>query len=180
LSINWQADDPNGDQLVYSLFLKAEDEQEWHLLKKQLHETSFVVEPNTLAEGKYVARLVASDEESNSPSTARQTELLSAPFWVDNTPPQVKASAKNITPAGTEVHFQVESNIAPLRSAEFSIDGKEWRNVNSDDGIVDSRLETFTISKLALEPGEHIVALRAYDSAGNTGIGKAVVYVPHH
>lgn len=176
--ISWQADDPNGDQLVYSLYLKATDEREWHLLKNQLHETSFTLEPYALADGQYVARLVASDEASNSPRTARAAELVSAPFWIDNSPPRVKVLSQTVTSAGAEVHFQVQSNTAPLRSAEVSTDNKEWRNLDSDDGIVDSRLETFTVKNLKLEPGEHIIALRAYDTAGNAGLGKAVIRIP--
>ena len=173
--LSWQADDPNGDQLVYALYLKARDEAEWHLLKDKLRETNYTLDVNALPEGEYTARLVASDEESNSPENARQAELVSAPFWIDNSPPRVKLLSQQITSAGVELHFQAESNISPLRSAEVCRDGKEWRDIHSDDGIVDSRLETFTVTDLKLGPGEHIVLLRAYDTAGNVGVGKAVV-----
>jgi len=173
--LSWQADDPNGDQLVYTLYLKARDETEWHLLKDKLRDMNYTLDVSSLPEGEYTARLVASDEESNSPDNARQAELVSAPFWIDSSPPQVKLLSQQITSAGVELHFQAESNMSPLRSAEFSQDGKEWRDIHSDDGIVDSRLETFTVTSLKFGPGEHIVLLRAYDTAGNVGVGKAVV-----
>ena len=173
--LSWQADDPNGDQLVYALYLKARDEAEWHLLKDKLRDTNYTLDVNALPEGEYTARLVASDEESNSPENARQAELVSAPFWIDNSPPRVKLLSQQITSVGVELHFQAESNISPLRSAEVCRDGKEWRDIHSDDGIVDSRLETFTVTDLKLGPGEHIILLRAYDTAGNVGVGKAVV-----
>ena len=175
--LSWQADDPNGDQLVYALYLKARDEAEWHLLKDKLRDTNYTLDVNALPEGQYTARLVASDEESNSPDTARQAELVSTPFWIDNSPPQVKLLSQQITSAGVELHFQAESNISPLRSAEVCRDGKEWRDIHSDDGIVDSHLETFTVTDSKLGPGEHVVLLRAYDTAGNVGVGKAVVRV---
>ncbi|PYU97737.1 MAG: hypothetical protein DMG26_20540 [Acidobacteria bacterium] len=54
-------------------------------------------------------------------------------------------------------------------------DGKEWRDLNSDDGIVDSPRETFTVKVAKLEPGEHVITLRVYDTAGNAGVGKAVI-----
>jgi len=175
---SWQAEDPNGDQLVYSLYVRAADEQEWHLLKDKLRQTnSYQLEANTLADGKYVARLVASDEDSNPPALARRAELSSAPFWVDNTPPEVQVLRQAATPAGFEVQFRVEDATSPLRSAEAALDGKEWRDVYADDGIIDSRIETFTVKGVRLEPGEHIVTLRAYDTAGNAGLGKAVVRV---
>jgi len=175
--LSWQADDPNGDQLVYALYLKARDETEWHLLKDKLRDTNYTLDVNSLPEGEYAARLVASDEESNPPDSARQAELVSAPFWIDNSPPRVKLLSQQMTSAGVELHFQAESNMSPLRGAEISRDGKEWTDIHSDDGIVDSRLETFTVTGLRLGPGEHIVLLRAYDMAGNLGVGKALVRV---
>ena len=176
--LSWQADDPNGDQLVYALYLKASDETEWHLLKDKLRDTNYTLDVNALPEGEYAARLVASDEESNSPDTAREAELVSAPFWVDNSPPRVRLLSQKVTAARVELHFQAQSNISPLRSAEVRADGGEWRDIPSDDGIVDSRLETFTVTEFQLGPGEHVVLLRAYDTAGNVGVGKAVVRVP--
>jgi len=178
VTLTWQADDPNGDQLMYAIFVKAADEQEWHLLKDKLRQTTYTIEPNSLADGKYVARLVASDEESNPPGMVRRSELLSAPFWVDNTPPDIQILKQTAGTEGAQVQFQVEDSTSPLRSAETSTDGKEWRDLLSEDGVVDSRKETFTVKVSKLEPGEHIVFLRAYDTAGNVAVGKAVVRVP--
>ena len=75
ITLTWQADDPNGDQLIYALYLKATDEREWHLLKDKIHQTNYTIDPNTLADGKYVARLVASDEESNPPSLGAKIRI---------------------------------------------------------------------------------------------------------
>jgi len=177
VTLNWQADDPNNDVLVYSLYVKGTDEQEWHLLKDKLRQTNYTIDPSTLPDGKYVARLVASDEDSNPPEKARKSELLSAPFWVDNTPPQVRVLRENVTAGSAEVLFAVEDSTSPLRSAETSIDGKDWKDLRSDDGIVDSQKETFTVRPSKLEAGEHVVSLRAYDTAGNVGVGKAVLHI---
>ncbi|HXJ96301.1 MAG TPA: hypothetical protein VMT20_25980 [Terriglobia bacterium] len=174
-TFNWQADDPNGDRLVYSLYLKAADERDWHLVKDRLHETSYTLDPNAIPDGEYQARLVASDEESNPPSQARRSELVSSPFWIDNTPPRVDVTEQHLEGMSAEVHFRASSNLSPLRSAETSLDGGEWRPVGADDGIIDSRTESFTIRLSSLGPGEHQLLLRAYDIAGNTGIGKAVL-----
>jgi len=177
VTLSWQADDPNNDLLTYSLYVKATDEQEWHLLKDKLRQTNYTIEPGSLPDGKYVAKLVASDEDSNPPELARKSELLSAPFWVDNTPPQVRVLRQSVTVGAAEIQFEAEDGTSPLRGAETSIDGKEWKTVLSDDGIVDSRKETFTIRLSKLEPGEHVVLVRAYDTAGNLGVGKAVLRI---
>ena len=177
-TISWQADDPNGDQLVYALYVKAEDEQEWHLVKDKLHQAFYSLDPDSLADGKYLARLVASDEESNPPSTARKTELLSAPFWIDNTPPEIRILKQAVTGNSVDVQFQAEDAISPLRAAQTTTDDKDWDNLLSDDGVVDSRVETFTVRVHNLAPGEHVIALRVSDTAGNVGVGKAVVRIP--
>jgi hypothetical protein len=177
VTLSWQADDPNNDQLVYSLYVKASDEREWHLLKDKLHQTNYTIDPSTLPDGKYVAKLVASDEDSNPPELARKSELLSAPFWVDNTPPQVRVLRETVTAGTGEVVFEVEDSASPLRSAQTSVDGKEWKELLSDDGIVDSRKETFTVRLSKLEAGEHVVSLRAYDTSGNVGVGKTVLHI---
>ncbi|MGD0694588.1 MAG: hypothetical protein ABSB82_07000 [Terriglobia bacterium] len=177
-TISWQADDPNGDQLVYSLYVKAEDEQEWHLVKDKLRQSFYSLEPDSLVDGKYVARLVASDEESNPPATARKTELLSAPFWIDNTPPEIRVLKQAVMGDAVEVQFRAEDATSPLRAAQTATDAKDWDNLLSDDGVVDSRIETFTVRVHNLGPGEHIIALRVSDTAGNVGVGKAVVRIP--
>lgn len=176
--LSWQADDPNGDTLVYSLYVKGADENEWHLLKDKLHQTQYILDAGELPDGKYTARLVASDQQANPPSLARQTELLSAPFWIDNTPPEVQVLNQKVVGDGAEVHFKAQDAISPLRAAELSIDGNDWQNLTSDDGIVDSRTETFTVRTGKLAPGEHLIVLRAFDTAGNAGLGKAVVHIP--
>jgi len=177
ITLTWQADDPNGDQLIYTIYVKATDEREWHLLKDKIHQTTYTIDPTALADGKYVARLVASDEESNPLKLARKSELLSAPFWVDNTPPEVDVIKQTVTGTGVMVQFSAEDGSSPLRSGEVSLDGQEWRDILSDDGIVDSRKETFTVEFSHLAPGEHVLVLRATDTSGNTGVGKAIVRI---
>jgi hypothetical protein len=178
VTLTWQADDPNGDQLTYALYVKAADEQQWHLIKSKLLQNTFTLEADSLADGRYLARLVASDSESNPPGMSRETELVSAPFWIDNTPPMVTLLNQKVGSDGSEIHFQAEDNTSPLRTAEFATDGGDWKNIYSDDGIVDSRRESFTVKLGHLAPGEHIVTLRAYDTAGNAGVGKTVARVP--
>ncbi|HVB29382.1 MAG TPA: two-component regulator propeller domain-containing protein [Terriglobia bacterium] len=178
VTLTWQADDPNGDSLAYSIYVKSTDEKSWHLVKDKIKSNSYTIDPSSLADGQYVARLVASDAPSNPPSTARQDVMLSAPFWVDNTPPEVSMVRKVVKAGETVVQFRAEDATSPLHNAQSSIDGHGWKEIESDDGIIDSRTETFTVKAQDLAPGEHVIALRAYDTAGNAGVGKAVVEIP--
>lgn len=174
-TLSWQAEDPNGDRLVYTLYLKAADEKEWHLLKDKIHDTSYTLDPSAVPDGEYAARLVASDEESNPPAMVRRSEMVSAPFWIDNTPPRIEVTEQRAQGSSIEVHFKAISDLSPLRSAEISIDGTDWQPVRPDDGIMDSRSEDFTAKFDGVKAGEHLVLLRTADIAGNIGVGKAVV-----
>jgi hypothetical protein len=178
ITLTWQASDPNGDPLIYSIYLKAADEEQWHLLKKSLRETSYQIPPHTLPDGEYQARLVASDELANPPGKALKNESLSGTFWVTNTPPVVRVLKQEANSSGAVIHFQAAGHEAPLDRAEYSADGRRWVNLTSDDGMVDSRQEAFTIKLAGLVPGEHVISLRVHDTAGNVGLGKCVVEIP--
>jgi len=178
VTLTWKATDPNDDTLEYSLYLKSSDETKWHLVKDKIKLTSYTLDHSTLADGQYTAMLVASDAPSNPPAAAREDRILSTPFWIDNTPPAVTVEHAETKGKRAVVQFSVEDMTSPLHNAQSSVGGDHWQEINSDDGIIDSRSETFTVKTGDLEPGEHVITLRAYDMAGNVGIGKAVVEIP--
>jgi len=176
-SFSWDVEDSNGDDLVYSVYFRGEKESEWRLLKKEVEEKFFTLEADTLPDGKYLIRVVASDSPSNPKSTALTGELTSTLFVIDNTPPQVQVLSQGIEKKSAWVKFKAVDSVSALRKAEFSINGTEWENVFSKDGIIDSKTEEFEISLESLEAGEHTVALRVYDSSGNVGIGKVILQI---
>lgn len=175
--ISWRATDPNHDHLVYSLYIKSRSEQSWHLLQDKLRASEFSLPTDALPDGSYRVRLVASDSPSNPPDKALTASLESAPFWVDNTPPVVRLTGKDVRGQTAVVRFKAESKAAPLDRAQFSEGENRWKDVVSDDGIVDSQQESFTIHLDSLTPGEHVISLRAFDTSGNVGVGSAVIQV---
>lgn len=177
INISWQASDPNHDRLVYDLYIKSANERSWHLLKGKLDTDTFNIPPDTLADGEYQVRLVASDSPSNPPGEALETGLASAPFWVDDTPPEIHVVRAEVNGQQAVIHFRAVSQGSPLHNAEVTAGENQWHQVLSDDGIIDSREETFTIKFNHLKPGEHAVSLRATDTAGNVGVGSAVVEI---
>lgn len=177
IAISWIAEDPNHDQLTYSLDIKSADEQQWHLLKANLKDAHYALAPDSLADGEYQVRLKASDQASNPPESALRTELVSAPFWVDNTPPEIRVLSRQVQGQSAVIRFEAQSKSAPLRKAEVSTGENQWKAIVSDDGIVDSQQEDFTVKLQKLAAGEHVVVLRVYDTSGNSGVGKAVVEI---
>ncbi|HEV2245625.1 MAG TPA: hypothetical protein VGW37_03150, partial [Terriglobia bacterium] len=149
----------------------------WHLVKEKIKGTSYILDHSTLADGQYTAMLVATDDLSNPPATAREDRMLSTPFWIDNTPPAVSVAHSEVKGTHAVVQFRVEDTTSPLHKAQSSSGDNGWQEINSDDGIIDSQIETFTVRTGDLSPGEHVITLRAYDMAGNVGVGKAVVEI---
>ncbi len=75
LQISWQADDPDGDKLSYSLYFRGEDEREWKLLRADISENTYLLDGDVLADGRYFFRVVASDRPSNAAEQARQVGI---------------------------------------------------------------------------------------------------------
>jgi hypothetical protein len=180
MQVSWQADDPDGDKLAYTLYFRGEDEREWKLLRANFSENTYPLDADSLADGRYYFRVVASDRPSNAADQARQTELVSAPVLIDNTPPVVTASAprhvgNNVGMAIVEIDVDAEDRASDLRRCEYSIDAQPWLPVEAVDGITDSPRERFLIRMENFPAGEHVVVVRVYDSAGNAGLAKVVV-----
>jgi len=174
-SISWQAEDPDGDKLTAQVYFRGEGENEWKLLKENLSESYVTLDADALADGVYQVKVVVSDAPSNPQSAAREAEMISAPFLIDNTPPLVRHTSIERSGDRVIVKFDAQDAASMLRRAEYSLDAGPWTPVYSDDGIIDSKSESFSVPLEKLKPGEHLVTLRVIDSAGNAGLAKAVV-----
>jgi hypothetical protein len=175
MTIVWQAEDPDGDRLVYNLYFRSEDASQWMLLKSGMHENSITFDGDILADGKYFFRVVASDRDANPPPTAREAQLTSAPVMIDNTPPVVTIGQVRYANGTAHVEFNAVDTASPLRHCEYSIDAQSWVPVQAADGVIDSLREKFVLDLPGLSPGEHLLVLRAADSANNSGLAKVVL-----
>jgi hypothetical protein len=59
-----------------------------------------------------------------------------------------------------------------IKSAAYSLDGREETALRPDDLIFDSTNETFTVELSGLGKGSHSLLLRAQDEAKNTSVLK--------
>src|ERR1043166_2517577 len=175
IQISWQADDPDGDRLMYSLYFRGEDEREWKLLRANMNENTYLLDADVFADGRYFFRVVASDRPANPANLAREAELVSAPVLIDNTPPVVTAGPPRRSGNAIEIDVDAEDRGSVLRRCEFSVDAGPWSPVEAADGVTDSARERFNIRIDHLPPGEHLIAIRVYDIANNAGLTKVVV-----
>jgi hypothetical protein len=175
ITVAWQAEDPDGDRLVYNAYFRGEGETQWKVLRSDTHENSVTFDADVLADGKYFFRVVASDREANPPATAREGQLVSAPVMIDNTPPVVTISVVRHSGAAAHIEFDAADAASALRRCEYSLDAASWVPVAAADGVIDSLREKFVLDLTGLAPGEHLLVIRAADSANNTGTTKVIL-----
>lgn len=177
-SFTWKASDANGDKLSFTLYFRGEGEYNWKPLVRNHLRREYTLQSGSLPDGSYRIKILATDAPSNPASKVRSSELISAPFIVDNTPPAVEVLSKSVREGVVILRFRVDDRVSGLRRADVSTDGGPWKAVYSTDGIIDSRMENFHVITEVLEKGEHVVTLRIYDAVGNLGLGKATIQVP--
>jgi len=172
MSISWTVEDADGDELRAEVEFRGDGETAWKLLRKDVKEKKISVDSDAMADGRYRFRVRVTDAPSNPTDAAREAEKISAPTLIDHTPPLVRVSAIE---GRQEARFEASDAASALVGAEYSVDAGEWQPLRSVDGLIDSRAEAFTIPLDELAEGERLVTLRVRDSAGNSGLAKAVI-----
>jgi hypothetical protein len=173
--ISWQAEDPDGDKLVYSVYFRADDEHDWQLIRSRMFENTLLLDPDVFADGRYFFRVVASDAPSNAPEYARQTELVSTPVLIDNTPPLVTLGPPQRNGAALDIDVDAVDKSSPLRLCEYSLDAGLWQPIEAVDGVTDTPHERFHLHLDRLRPGEHLLVFRVFDSANNAGLARVIL-----
>jgi sugar lactone lactonase YvrE len=175
-SLQWQGEDRNSDTLEYAVYYRSLGESNFRLLKEHIRESFYTVDGASLADGRYIFKIVASDALDNPTGSALSGERISEPVDIDNTPPVVRA-AGNPSINGDRVRsvFDVEDATGRVKRADVSIDGGTWREVFPDDGIADSQRERFSLELIIDGPGEHTISLRAYDNSNNVGTSSVII-----
>jgi hypothetical protein len=169
-TLQWRADDGNDDELVYDVLYRLEGDAAWKPLRRGIADTILAWDTNTVPNGSYFVKVVASDGPSNPPETALTGELESTAFDVDNSPPAIIVTNVRADRDRTTVTFDVKDDHSPIQRVEFSEDGQRWRGVFPTDGIADSRQEHYqlVIDGALTARG---LTLRAADSMNNVETG---------
>ena len=173
-SLSWKATDANGDELRYKVEYRREDETGWTLLADDLTRTHYTIDGVSLPDGVYFARVTASDAGANPVAEAAHVQLITKPFIISNSVPQVEWGASS----GTSVSFTATTSGSPLYQVEFAVDGGSWQIVYPIDGIADSAEESYTVTLGRLSSGTHTVAVRVVDTVANVVTAATRVVVP--
>ena len=184
-TVLWAAHDDNDDDLRYSVYFRGENQRDWLPLKDNLDQRFYSWDTTAMPDGAYYLRIVASDSPSNPPNVALKTERESERFEIDNTPPVIQKLESNAPgmnadrSMGVSCDFQFTATDATsgIEKAQYSIDGGEWILLAPLQGISDSKTESYSFTVRGLAPGEHTIAVRAYDRFDNVGAGKTTINI---
>ena len=168
--VSWKVDNPDQDTIRYRLWYRREGagNEPWREMLREgeiVTKTDYDWETATLPEGKYRVRVEASDEMANSPDQVLKHSFEASNILVDNTPPVFAALALQ----GRRLHARVVDAVGPIARVDVSVDGRaEWYPLSPTSGVFDLADETLDsdLSKV-VGSGTHIVAIRAFDAAGN-------------
>lgn len=172
-TFQWEATDPDRDDLRYQVWLRRVGSQEWRQLAKDLIGNVYTWDTSLLPDARYLVRIVATDGRANPAANALQAEREAGPLTIDNTPPVIRvrdasaarssSSRARSTPA--PLQFDVVDAASTLERVDVLLANGQWHPLFPDDGVLDGLRERFTVPTSDL--GDGPVVLRATDSLAN-------------
>jgi hypothetical protein len=169
-TFQWEAADPDKDDLRYHVAVRRVGSEQWRELAKDLVGAVYAWDTSQLPDGRYVVRVVATDNRANPSATALQGEREAGPLTIDNTPPVIRvtqtvpaaSSARGSAPTLT---FEVVDAASTLDRVDVLLGSGQWRPLFPEDGALDGLRERFSVPVADL--GDGPVVLRATDSLAN-------------
>jgi hypothetical protein len=177
-TLQWKASDPNGDEMRYRVDLSLEGQDSWTKLGEDLKPTSFTWDTQGRPDGRYRIRVRATDAPGNAVGEALTAEAVSEPFSVDNTAPAVTALDLKAEPGAIVVRGRAADGQSLVTRLEIELDDEDWRMLSPEGGLADAQELGFSVRLPEVAAGEHSVAVRAVDRAGNSSTRSARVRVP--
>ncbi|MCC5829739.1 MAG: hypothetical protein JJU36_09875 [Phycisphaeraceae bacterium] len=179
LRVQWQASDPNGDRLVYTLQHQVSGSTRWLTLAENITDTNFNWDTRRVPDGRYRLRITASDSPDNPPGMELTASRISEVVVVDNTPPTIERPEVRITPPSVTMRVRVSDELSGPKAFHYSLnDSDTWIPALPEDLIFDSTTETVIVTIPDLSPGPHVVTLRAADGQGNTTFRAVNITMP--
>jgi hypothetical protein len=187
VAVRWAAHDDNGDNLIYSLYLRGDGESVWRLLKDKIKDKAYSFDATMVPDGGYQIKVVASDALSHTPGDALTGSKVSTRFVVDTTPPVItglKATLEAAScahapcPQQVRLTFDAQDTVSPISRAEYSLNLGTWQFIAPVGGLSDSKTEHYSVlvpaTGISSQPGEQLITIRVYDRYDNVGLAKTI------
>lgn len=175
IGARWAADDPNGDELLFKVEIRGVQESEWKLIRDKLKERRLSWDSTAYADGWYLLRITASDAPDNPPGQELSGSLLSEPFLIDNSAPEIRNLTASRSGAKVTVRWNARDEASLIQRAEFSVDGGEWQLTLPTTRLSDSAEHDYLLELPELAAGERTIAVRVTDDYDNQAVAKVVI-----
>ncbi len=124
--LTWIGQDADNDRLRYTISISSDDGATWKVIDlKTPTIAGYDLDTTKFADGTYRVKVDVSDILSN-PDDPQTDEEISAPFTIDNTPPQLTAVGVGMNAAS------MRQITAIVTDATSPISGAEWHFVGAD------------------------------------------------
>ena len=167
-TIQWEAEDENGDALRFTISLRQEGEKDWRVIEDGWTENLFTFATTNFPDGVYFLKVTASDLPSNPRALEKTAEKIGPALVVDNSPPQVKNVQAVKDGSQLQVSFAAEDVFSSIREVRYLVRPDEWRVVFPGDGICDSKQENFSFKVALGATSDKMITILVKDAAGNT------------
>ncbi len=171
-SVLWSAHDDNDDDLVFTVYFRAESEKDWRVLKDKLTQHYYSWDTSSMPDGAYYLKIVASDSPSNPADQALWGARESDRWVVANTPPRIENLRAGSGLLNTKASFDAVAASSAIARAEYSIDAGDWQLIYPTDVLSDAPKESYFMQLPGYPPGEHTLAVQVTDDFGNTATAK--------
>ncbi len=164
-TLQWDALDPDDDDLRYRVLLRPVGGDEWQELARDLVETVYTWDTTRQADGRYFVRVIATDGRANPAAQALEGERQQGPFTIDNTPPTIERVTDRSATASSPIRLIVRDAHSPLSRVDVLQPDGSWMPLFPVDGLLDGHVEEFAIVRDSLK-GDTVV-VRAADALAN-------------
>jgi len=167
--VTWTTSDPDDDQLAHSIYLRRAGEPAFRLLADQVGAPPWALDDTSLAEGRYVLKVSASDAPTNGTQRSLAGQDISDPFTVDHTPPKLQLKPGAAAGGRTVAEVMATDGEGVIGRGEYTVEGDSSgpKPLPCRDGICDTANESFLLD-LPDSASGHKVTVRVYDAAGNS------------
>lgn len=167
-ALEWKVDNPDGDRLRYRLSFRPEGEPNGRSILREseiLTKTTYDWQTESIPDGYYRVAVQASDELESPADGVLKTTLESEPFLVDNKQPSVEGLKLD----QGKIRGVARDLPGPVTKLERAIDNGDYEPFYPSDDLLDTSEEPFSITLPKLEPGRHVISVRATDARNNRG-----------
>lgn len=173
ITINWTANDPDNDELTYSIQFSADNGNTWKTLNTGWADTSLVVDLDGLeSTNEGLIRIQATDGFNTS------EDISDAVFSTPNNVPV--ASVSKPIPGTNYIGIEpvlFSGTGYDLEDGQISEANLEW--YSDIDGLI-GQGTSFSSEALALTKGAHVITLQVTDNMGEVTISKPVNINVYH